>query len=107
MVSHHLVKNCVKNYLKQGILLSEFYYKVGKDKGSIFFQSLCEVAFLHFCILGQKKSSYLISCCGNIKKKMRCETMPRTRLNNLKTCLRCPCFGLYTIIDSIKLTVLL
>ena len=55
MVSHHLVKNCVKKYLKQGILLSEFYYKVGKDKGSIFFQSLYEVAILHFAFLGRKK----------------------------------------------------
>ena len=37
------------------ILLSQVYYKLGKDKGSIFFQSLCEVAILHFCILRQKK----------------------------------------------------
>ena len=106
------------------ILFSQFYYKVGKEKGSIFFQSLCEVAILHFCIL-VKKNGYLISCCGNIKKRMMCEAKklieksrechnhkpqpakPRTRLNNLKTCLRFPCLCLNTIIDSIKLTVLL
>ena len=60
---------------------------------------------LHFCILGQK-NGYLISCCGNINKRMMCEAKPSTRLNNLKTCLGFPCFGLNTIIDSIKLTVL-
>ena len=27
------------------------FYKVGTDKGSIFFQSLCEVAILHFAFL--------------------------------------------------------
>ena len=37
-----------------------------------------------------------------------CEVKPRTRrLNKLKACLRFPCLGLNTIIDSIKLTVLL
>ena len=35
------------------------------------------------------------------------EAKPRTELNNLKTYLRYPCLGLNTIIDSIKLTVLL
>ena len=45
-----------------------------------FFQSLCEVAFLHFCILGQKKmaSSFLAM---EIYKRMMCEAKPRTRLN--------------------------
>ena len=37
-----------KERKKRRILLSQFYYKVGKDKCSIFFQSLCEVAVLHF-----------------------------------------------------------
>ena len=39
--------------LKKMVLLSQVYYKVGKDKGSIFFQSLsqCEVAILHFAFL--------------------------------------------------------
>ena len=38
---------------------------------------------------------------------MICEAKPRTRLNNLITCLRFPCLDLNTIIDSIKLTLLL
>ena len=76
-----------KERKKIRILLSQFYYKVDKDKGSFFFQSLCEVEnevdILPFCILGQK-NGYLISCCGNIKKRMMCEAKSRTRLNNLK-----------------------
>ena len=108
-----LIKNCVKNDSKKKkkkkkktrrILLSQFYYKVDKDKGSVFFH--CYFAFCIFVVLG-KKNGYLISCCGNIKKRIMCEARPRTRLNNLKTCLRFPCLGLNTIIDSVKLTVLL
>ena len=48
-----VLKKMIKK--KERILFSLFYYKVGKDKGSIFFQSLCGVAILHFCILWQKK----------------------------------------------------
>ena len=94
---------------RRRILLSQFYYKVGKDKGSIFFQSLCEVAISQFAFLYSlgRKNGNLISCCGNIKKRMMCEAKPRTRLNNLKTCLSFPSLGLNTTIDSIKLTVLL
>ena len=51
-----------------------FYYKVGKDKGSISFSHFAKLlfCFLHFCILGQK-NDFLISCCGNIKKRMMCQ----------------------------------
>ena len=50
---------------KKWILLSKFYYKVGKDKGSIFFQSLCEVAILHFAFLyfwAEKMSTSFLTC---------------------------------------------
>ena len=48
-----VIKNYVKTDLKQkkGILLSQFYYKVSKNKGSIFFQAVCEAAILHISFL--------------------------------------------------------
>ena len=75
------------------------------SSGSIFFQSLCFFFFFFsfffffaFLYSWAEKNGYLISCCGSIKKRMICEAKPRTRLNNLKTCL----IGLNTIIASIK-----
>ena len=62
---------------KKRILLSQFYYKVGKNKGSIFFQSVCEAAVLHIAFLyswADRKNGYLISCCGKEEKNvMMCE----------------------------------
>ena len=48
-----IIKNCVKTDLKQkrGYILSQFYYKVGKNKGSIFFKSVCGAAILHIAFL--------------------------------------------------------
>ena len=69
-------KNCVITDLKKEkkkILLSQFF-KVGKTKGSIFFQSVCEAAILHilniaFYILGQtEKMATSFSCCGKEEK---------------------------------------
>ena len=90
-----------KKKIKKKDITVPVYYKLGADNGSI-----REIAILHFCILAKKKG-HPISCCGNINKKMTCEAKPRTRLNNLKTCLEFSCLGLKTIIDTIKLTVLL
>ena len=84
---------------------------------------------LHFCILGQtEKNGYtvflemkrkddawekysmmvLMPRQGNLRLVFRLFVLysakPRIRLNNLKTCLRFPCLGLNTIIDSINLT---
>ena len=46
---------------------------------------------------------------GNLRLVFRlfvsCSAQPRMRLNNLKTCLRFPCLGLNTIIDSITLVL--
>ena len=51
------------------ISLSQVYYKVGKNRGFIFFQSVCEELLfyiLQFVFLGrQKKMATFISCCGN------------------------------------------
>ena len=70
-----VIKNCVKTDLKQKkrILLSKCYYKVGKNKGSIFFQSVCKAAFLHIVFLyeflvRQKKMAASFSCCANEEK---------------------------------------
>ena len=57
-------------------VISQFYYKVGKNKGSIFFQSVCEAAILHvaFCILGQTEKKWLPHfLVVEIKKRMMCE----------------------------------
>ena len=70
------------------------------------FNHFVKLLFSIFVFLG-RKNGYLISCCENIKKRMMCETKPRTRLNNLKNCLRFPCLGLNSIIESIKLNLLL
>ena len=45
----------IKRKKKEGYYFPGFYYMVGKDEDSIFFQLLCEVAILHFWILVQKK----------------------------------------------------
>ena len=48
---------------KKRILLSQFYYKVGKNNGSIFFQSVCEAAILQIAFLyswADRKNGYLI-----------------------------------------------
>ena len=54
------------------MLLFQFYHKVGKNKGSIFFQSVCEGAILHiaFFLGRQKKMASSFSCCGNEEKDM-------------------------------------
>ena len=71
-----VIKNCVKTDYKtkkKRILLSQFYYKVGKNKGSIFFQSVCEAAVLHIAFLyslADRKNGYLISCCGKEEKNV-------------------------------------
>ena len=69
-----VIKNCVQIDLKQKrkILLSQFYYEVCKNKGSIFFQSVCEAAILHITfvfILGQtERPAASFSCCGKEEK---------------------------------------
>ena len=74
----------IKNYLKTDLkqtrgyyILSQFYYKVGENKGSIFFQSVCEVAILHIVFLyscrADRKNGYLTSstsCCGKEEKNI-------------------------------------
>ena len=63
---------------------------------------------LLFCILHLYSwAEEMATRCGNIKKRIICEAKTRTRLSDLKTCLRFPGLGFKTIIDSVKLTVLL
>ena len=68
-----IIKNCVKTDLKQKrILHSQFYYKVGKNKGSIFFQWVCEAAILYIAFLyswAARKNGYLISLLWNWRKR--------------------------------------
>ena len=94
---------------KNGYYFPSFIIRQAKIKVLFSFSHFVKLLFCiwHFVFLGRKKNGYLISCCGNINKTMMCEAKPRTRLNNLKTCLRFRCIGLNIIIDSIQLTVLL
>ena len=51
------------------ILVSQFYYKVGKNKDYNFFQSVWDAAILHIVFLyswaDRKKWLPYIFCCGN------------------------------------------
>ena len=51
-LSLKLCYNCVK----KRILLSQFYYKFGKNKGSIYFQSVCEAVIVHIVFLARQKT---------------------------------------------------
>ena len=46
-------------------------YKVGKDEGLFAFSHFVKLLFCIFVFLG-RKNGYLISCCGNIKKRIMC-----------------------------------
>ena len=96
----------VLKMIKKGYYYPSFIIRLTKIKALVSFSDFAKLLFCIFIFLG-RKNGYLISCCGNIKKRIMCETKTHTRLNNLITCLRFPCLGLNTIIDSIKLTVLL
>ena len=56
--------------IKRRILFTQMYYKVDKNKGSIFFQVVYDDAILHIAFLyfwADRKHDYLISCCRNRK----------------------------------------
>ena len=52
------------------VVLSQFYYKIGKNKGSIFLQSVCEAAILHIAVLYSwaEYKNYLIFLRWNWRK---------------------------------------
>ena len=56
---------------------SQFFYKVGKNKDSVFFQSVFAVAILHiaflFCILGQREKIATLFLAVEMMKRMVCE----------------------------------
>ena len=61
---------------KKRILVSQFYYKVGKNKGYNFFQSVWKAAILHIAFLyswADRKNGYLIFFAVEMKKMMMCE----------------------------------
>ena len=58
------------------ILISQFYNKVGKNKGFVFFQSVCEAANLHIAFLNSwidRKEWLPHFLAVETKKRMICE----------------------------------
>ena len=68
-----VIKMCVltvRYKTKKRILFTQIYYKVDKNKGSIFFQAVYDDAILYIAFLyswADRKNGYLISCCRNGK----------------------------------------
>ena len=65
-----------KQTKKRRYYFSQIYYKVGKNKGSIFIQSICEAAILHIAFLyswadRNKWIPYFLA--EEMKKRMMCE----------------------------------
>ena len=108
-----VIKKCVKNWFKKGYYFPSFIIRQAKIKVLFSFSHFVKLLFCIFycCILGQKNwlPHFLLwkyKGKDDVWSKGKDDVLS-TRLNNLKTCLRFPCLGLNTIIDSIKLTVLL
>ena len=129
LVNNQVAEDKCRNI--QNVLVSQFYYKVGKNKGYNFFQSVWEAAILHIAFLyswADRKKWLPYFLAVEMKKMMMCEKNNQWWCWGLhkeisgsfsdyssharqslawdwiiwKLAWDFPCLGLNTIIDSIK-----